>query len=199
MKFNRNTFWSEYRRLLGRVRPSQVKGLEQLLLLIEDDAAMEDLRFAAYALATVKHETGDRYEPIPEIGSERYFIRRYWEDARQRTSLENRTWQDAVKFAGRGYAQITGFRNYLLFAELLNLDLVNRPELALEPRIAYQILSLGMTRGLFTNRRLSQYFTEAGDDWTNARRIINGDVAKHGKRVGLYGRHFLAILQASQE
>jgi hypothetical protein len=33
---------------------------------------------------------------------------------------------------------------------------------------------VGMTKGLFTGKKLSDYFNDKLDDWINARRIING-------------------------
>lgn len=44
------------------------------------------------------------------------------------------------KYRGRGYFQITGKYNYKKYSKLLGIDLVNNPDLALEPKVAAQIL-----------------------------------------------------------
>lgn len=53
-------------------------------------------------------------------------------------------------------------------------DLVEHPEKALNPQIAYRILAYGMQNGTFTGRKLSDYITDDKTDYRNARRIING-------------------------
>jgi hypothetical protein len=53
-------------------------------------------------------------------------------------------------------------------------DLVQDPEQALRPAIAYQIMSVGMRKGLFTGKKLGDYISASGCDYKNARRIING-------------------------
>ena len=65
-------------------------------------------------------------------------------------------------------------RNYQKFGDLLGLDLVNDPGLALQPGTAYKVLSLGMTRGLFTGKKLADYINDEESDFVEARRIING-------------------------
>ena len=49
------------------------------------------------------------------------------------------------------------------------------PEQALRPQIAYGIMSVGMRKGLFTGKKLSDYISRGGGcDYKQARRIING-------------------------
>jgi predicted chitinase len=78
------------------------------------------------------------------------------------------------KYYGRGYVQTTWKANYKTFSPLVKQDLVNHPELALIPATAYQIMSIGMRRGMFTGVSLGHYFNENVDDAVNARKIING-------------------------
>lgn len=40
------------------------------------------------------------------------------------------------KYRGRGYVQLTGFKNYEYFGKKLGIDLVNKPELANDPQYA---------------------------------------------------------------
>jgi len=53
-------------------------------------------------------------------------------------------------------------------------NLVNDPEQALRPAIAYRIMSVGMRKGLFTGKKLSDYINANGCDYKSARQIING-------------------------
>ena len=76
-------------------------------------------------------------------------------------------------FYGRGYVQLTWRDNYAKFGNLLGIDLVGKPDLALDPTVAGKIICIGMAKGLFTGVGLNNYFNSV-NDWYNARRIING-------------------------
>jgi hypothetical protein len=56
----------------------------------------------------------------------------------------------------------------------LNDGLLKDPDQALDPQIAYKIMSVGMRKGCFTGKKLSDYINQNGSDYVNARRIING-------------------------
>ena len=73
MKFNHTTFFNGYKGVYGKVNQQQVSGLDNLLGYIELDSEVTDLRWAAYMLATVKHECADTYQPITERGPRAYF------------------------------------------------------------------------------------------------------------------------------
>ena len=84
---------------------------------------------------------------------------------------------------------------YAKLGELLGIAdaLVKSPLLALDPGIAYRIMSVGMRRGAFTGRKLSHYINAQGCDYINARRIINGtDCAE---KIAGYAAVFEAILR----
>jgi predicted chitinase len=76
---------------------------------------------------------------------------------------------------GRGYVQLTWKENYEKMSKILNLndDLLIHPERVMEPEIAYQIMSHGMCKGLFTGKKLGDYIHDDTCDYKNARRIIN--------------------------
>jgi len=82
--------------------------------------------------------------------------------------------------SGRGFVQLTWKENYAKFTTLLKsqrgitANLVANPALALNPTNAAFIICYGMKHGSFTGVKLSTYFTSAKNDWTNARRIVNG-------------------------
>jgi len=140
----------------GKLNEKQTQGLNFLINKLKS-SPIQSLRQQAYVLATIKHETAETYQPIKELGSSQY--------------LQSKKY---YPFIGRGYVQITWESNYKRFGELLRIDLVEKPDLALRPEISWVIAELGMTKGLFTGKRLSDYFNENKTDFVNARRIING-------------------------
>ncbi|MGB6907125.1 MAG: glycoside hydrolase family 19 protein, partial [Methyloceanibacter sp.] len=94
---------------------------------------------------------------------------------------------DGVRFHGRGYVQLTGRSNYGKAGKLVESDLLNDANLALDPAIAGKILFAGMETGLFTGKKFSDYFNKSTEKWIDARRIINGldkapQIADYGKR-----------------
>ena len=58
--------------------------------------------------------------------------------------------------------------------KIFGVDLVNKPELALQTDLATKIMFYGMENGTFTAKKFADYFSEFKEDWVNARRIING-------------------------
>lgn len=131
---------------------------------LHQDSRLGYIEDCAYILATVKHETANTYKPIVEYG-------------------KGKGHPYAPIYYGRGYIQLTWETNYELFSKLLNIDLIDDPkdpndnsdpDKATDPEIAYEIMVLGMTRGLFTGKKLSDYINDDDVDYVNARRIING-------------------------
>ena len=106
-------------------------------------------------------------------------------------------------YRGRGYVQLTGRANYATWAELLNEDIVNNPDLvAKNPVVAARILVEGMRDGRFRQRRLSEFLNGGDPDFFNARDIINGDKKivdkgaskNRGIRVAEIAERYLAVL-----
>ena len=66
-------------------------------------------------------------------------------------------------------------KNYKTIGSRLGMknDLHIHPEKALEPDVAYKIMSYGMRNGVFTGKKLSDYISGSTADYYNARRIIN--------------------------
>ncbi|HEX8069950.1 MAG TPA: hypothetical protein VF546_08365 [Pyrinomonadaceae bacterium] len=176
MKFNHTTFFNGYKELYGKLNQTQVSGLDNLLGYIELDNDVADVRWAAYMLATVKHECADTFQPITERGPKSYF-NKYEPGTPIGKNLGNTVKGDGYLYRGRGYVQITGRPNYQKLSAALGLsgenDLVVHPDYALHPDVAYRIMSYGMRKGTFTGKKLADYINATGCDYTNARRIIN--------------------------
>ena len=191
---NRKTFFSAYRGAWGKLNQGQVNGLDALLDALEADAEVMDIRHAAYMLATVKHECADTWQPVQERGTPAYFDK-YEPGTRYGRQLGNKNKGDGARYKGRGYPQITGFDNYARLGAMIGMgdELVRNPERALEPAIAYRIMSVGMRRGAFTGRKLAHYINAQGCDYINARRVINS--LDRAELIAGYALVFEAILR----
>jgi putative chitinase len=198
MNINHTKFFNGYRDAFGTIKQDMVTGIELLGRQMEVDAAITDLRWAAYMLATVKHECANTWRPITERGNKAYFDK-YETGTNIGKRLGNTQPGDGWKYRGRGYVQITGRANYAKLSKALNLpqdeNLVDYPDNALIPAVAYGIMSYGMRNGTFTGKKLQDYFADDTCDYKNARKIINGldqcDLIKG------YAEKFESILKAS--
>jgi len=181
-------FFDAYRRHFGRVRDEQVPGLDALIGFINADPTLTDVRHAAYMLATVHGECGDTYQPVEEAFYLQGRVRDL--DAWRRRNLRYYPWH------GRGYVQLTWRANYVKAEDILGIDLTTHPELAMEPRYAYRIMSRGMQDGWFTGKSLSDYINGRRCDYKNARRIING--TDKMRKFARWAEQFDAILNYAE-
>lgn len=194
---NRTFFFSQVRAQLfgGKVSQSQVNGLGAILDVWEANYAAKDDRWLAYVLATSYHETAFTMQPIHELGGPKYFFSRYDKDGdrpKVAAALGNTEKGDGVRFHGRGYVQLTGRTNYRKAGTLVGSNLVDNPDLALDPSVASKILFVGMETGLFTSKRFGDYFNTKIEDWINARRIING--VDKAPQIAAYGTKFYGAI-----
>lgn len=95
------------------------------------------------AIATVRVECPP-FKPIHEYGTDEYFRRHYDITGNPHVALElgNSQPGDGIKFAGRGFNQLSGRSNYRRYGIRLNIDLENNPDLALRPDISAKIFDL---------------------------------------------------------
>lgn len=185
MKFDANKFLFLYQNEYATLKSSQQEGLSFLLGKIAEDEAITDIRQAAYMLATVKHECAETWQPIAEY--DRGIGKKY--------GLPDK--RTGKVYYGRGYVQLTWADNYQAMGQALGVQLMETPELAMDPEIAYDIMSRGMCKGSFTGVKLSTYITDEKCDYVNARRIINGtDCAE---KIAGYAATIESMLEQSKE
>lgn len=175
-------FFAGVRARFGGLEQPQVDGFNVLLEALSD----WPVRWIAYALATAWHETGRTMQPVKEYGGPAYFTRMYdilGDRPAKARELGNLTPGDGAKYAGRGYVQITGRKNYASYG------IADTPDDAMRPDKAAAILKDGMERGRFTGKSLDDY----PNDYVGARRIINGQ--DKAQQIAGYAISFEAALR----
>jgi predicted chitinase len=143
--------------------------------------SQQDDRWLGYMLGTAHHETGRTMQPVRETfassdaaaaailnrafkaGRLPWVRSAYWTP-----DAQGRSW------LGRGLVQLTHKANYEAMTNLIGIDLVTDPTAAMKPDVAVKIMMVGMTKGAFTGKKLSDFFSAGKADWRNARKIING-------------------------
>ena len=156
----------------GSLTVGQVDGMNRIL----DEwirSQMADLRYLAYMLASCFHETAYTMQPIREMGGETY--------------LRSKPYYPWV---GEGLVQVTWEANAKKFGATAPGQLLFWPA-CLRP------LFDGMTRGMFTGKRLSDYFNATTDDPVNARRIING--TDRAALIAGYHNEFLTAIKGAHK
>ena len=73
MQIDHTAFFNGYRDAYGKLTPGVIAGLELIGRNMESDPQLKNLQWAAYMLATVKHECDNRWQPILEKGPRSYF------------------------------------------------------------------------------------------------------------------------------
>ena len=169
----------------------QVDGQNVILSLYEGQytgTPFTDLRWLAYLLASVYHETATRCWSLKEFGEGA---------GHEYGEVDPETGQ---RYFGRGLIQITWRDNYSRASKMLALiddrDLEWHPDVALDSLIAARIAFRGMAEGFFTGKKLGDYFNLDTEDPIEARRIING--TDKAELIAGYYDTFLEALQASE-
>ena len=119
----------------------------------------------AYVLATTQWETNRTFKPVREA----YWLSEQW----RRRNLRY------YPYYGRGFVQLTWKNNYKKYAEILDLNMVSSPDIAMRPKIALFVLVHGFKTGIFTGRKISDYINTEKADFIKARRCINGSDQAH--------------------
>ncbi|CAI2936236.1 hypothetical protein [Aminobacter niigataensis] len=156
----------------------QVDGAERIL----DEAQRRGtpLRHLAYILSTAYHETAHTMQPTREKGGEKYLrSKRYY------------------PWVGEGLVQVTWEENHRKFG-------VTAPGQMMTWPIALRAIFDGMTKGMFTGKKLDDYIVGEKCDYVGARRIVNGtdraaDLAGYAKTFETALRAAAYIAQAPQK
>lgn len=108
----------------------------------------------AAALGTIAVETASTFKPLHEYG----------------TPADWAGYSGGSDYAGRGYVQLTHDYNYRAAGDAIGVDLLNNPDLAMQPDIAAKIFAW------YWQSREIQTPANAGD-WTECRKRVVGRVA----------------------
>ena len=172
---NKKSFYDFIRDELfkGSLSTKQFQGIEATFKGCIDNKIC-DLRWVAYMMATMYHETAKTMQPIEEYGKGKG----YDYGKKLKRSRKPYVTPDNIYY-GRGLVQLTWFENYQYMGKLLGLPLLEHPELLLTMEVSIKVMMEGMTKGKssfgdFTGVSLENYFNDSKTDWVNARKIING-------------------------
>ena len=224
MKFDRSKFFEGYRQQFRALNQTQVEGLERLLWGVETYYGWWDnIDQIANAFSQIKHETAHSFHPCVEgyyLGDSK--ASNYYTGNTDRV----RRFQASLRYFphfGRGDIQLTWEENYRdqsafvrkYFPEVVaefeartlqRFDLVAHPEQALDGKISFCIVTIGMHKGTFRpGHTLDRYINANGADHFNARDIVNGDKhykqkpsgTKIGTAIAADALRFTKVLRAS--
>ncbi|AWC25440.1 hypothetical protein CO731_04937 [Aminobacter sp. MSH1] len=147
----------------------QVDGTERIL----DEAQRRGtpLRHLAYILSTAYHETAHTMQPVREMGGEKYLrSKRYY------------------PWVGEGLVQVTWEENHRKFGATAPGQMMTWP-------IALRAIFDGMTKGMFTGKKLDDYIHGDKVDYVGARRIVNG--TDRAADLAGYAKTFETALRAA--
>ncbi len=148
--------------------PSMCEAANQNIPIIMAECRKQgitDTNQIAYVLATAEHESRLGKTMTEEASGADYT-----------KIIGNTSPDDAARYKGHGFVQLTGKANYETWSKKTGEDLVKHPEKANDPQIAAEILVKGMKEGDFRPRnKLDTYIHDKHVDFTNAREIINTD------------------------
>jgi hypothetical protein len=186
----------------GAMNQHQVDGMEAILKEWEAQQ-LTDLRWLAYILATAFHETAKTMQPVAEYGKGKGHD--YGKKLKMGGGSGKRIAYETPDkiFYGRGHTQNTWYENYQRLAKAAttqgkNWNFLNDPELLLQMEPSIWATFFAMRVGLYTGKKLADYFNEltigATDQlWINARKIINGlDCAE---TIAGYAKVFFAAVK----
>jgi peptidoglycan L-alanyl-D-glutamate endopeptidase CwlK len=113
-----------------------------------DAAGLSDRTMVLMALATIRVESSS-FAPIDEQVDRGTATRKGntsahgepFDNYDNRSNLGNVEPGDGARYHGRGFIQLTGRRNYTHYGRALSVDLVDNPDLALEPVTAARVLA----------------------------------------------------------
>lgn len=207
---NLTTFFAYARRAPfgGRLTQAQIDGMTAILAEW-DKRGLMDKRWLAYMLATAFHETGGKMQPLRENMNytSAAQIKKTWPTrfpseasaqpfVRNGRALANKVYgarmgntgpDDGWTYRGDGLPQLTGRDNFQKFNVQPGMNLST----------AVRVMFDGMIKGMFTGRKLSDYFNGTANDAEGARKIVNGTDKK--SLIAGYHKNFMDALEAARE
>lgn len=181
----------------GRLTQEQVNGTDELLAAWREYGD-GDNRKLAYILAGVFHETGGRMVPVREgfaatDAGARRAVKKLFDQGRIKTNYAEPV--NGVSYYGRGRIQNTWESNYRKLSERFNVPLVDDPDLLIrDGALDARVTVVGHMEGLWTGKKLSDYFNGNTSDPKGARRVVNGT-----DKASLIATHYEAFLAAVKE
>lgn len=180
----------------------QVDGIEAIL----DSCIRNNVRNVHHVsniLAQVYRETGGRMSPVRETfaDSDKQAIQRLesaWKAGKLKW-VKTPYWRNGA--FGRGPIQITHWAMYEKMGKRLGVPLRQNPNLALDPKIGADIAVVGMSEGMFTGKKLSDYRFPAALDAEpdkNPRRIVNGNDGSDAEVAGFHRAFYKALGEAGE-
>lgn len=136
-------------------------------------------RVEAGSLATIAVETGkfapvaERYNGDPYL----YFEQMYGYDTPRGKRLGNTHPGDGWKYKGRGLIQLTGYNNYLHMGNHFGWDLVQFPDMAMEPEKCASIFARFFVESKAADACMDQ-------DWPKVRKRVNGGLNNWNDFIG---------------
>jgi hypothetical protein len=194
-KYDLNKFVNQYNHSFGPVSNDLRNKFGQILGFVEKYNPTVSNQQIAYVLATIKYETANTFSPIAEVG--KGSGQPYGQKVKMGGGPGHRIPYDTPDklYYGRGYLQIAWYENYESLGKLLGVDLLNYPDLALDPEISYRIATAAMFGGLITGVSLNKYINNTQIDYVNARKVLNG--LDHAEQIARDAEKFEAILTSS--
>lgn len=138
-----------------------IQAYTPLVLNALAEFGIADPVMGCYTFGTIRPETGG-FAPIPEISRGRG------------NEYGKPDPQTGHTYYGRGFVQLTWRSNYEYYGNILGIDLLNNPDLALEPTTAARVMALYLLEHQGGIRD-----TLGRGDYRAARQIVNGRAA-HG-------------------
>lgn len=207
---DRKTFFDAIRGSFpgGKLSQKQVDGMSAILDACE--AAELPNIHTAYVLATARREVGKNMFPVREgfkaddraaAAHVRMLLRK--KIITRDYSIPHKT--TGKRYFGRGYVQLTWYSNYSSTSQGIGVDVVNNPDLMLDPAISAKAMVWGMATGSYRKgRSLAMIQTGTRAEFVAARDMINGDGNRKypgmkkniGEETADFAEQFLAALEA---
>ena len=184
----------------GKLSQTQVNGMDAVLDYWDNNHADKPLSYLAYILATGLIETAYTFVPVRERGGNNY-LRLLYDVTGNRPELAKRYGNtspgDGIKYAGKGFVQLTWKSNYVKQSRKLGIDLVSHPEMLLRLDVSVKVLVEGMLDGDFRGVSLSDCLDNVVEsDLWNAFNHCRDIVNANDDNASLYANAAMAFYRA---